>query len=138
MHAHRFSYMLFVGDIPDEMCVLHKCDVPHCVNPSHLFLGTHIDNMADMVSKGRQSKGEEISERQRGGLHWTRQHPESGKLHIFEVHHGEAVNSAKLTETEVRAIRADERSYRKIAADYGIAPGNVWFIRQRKSWAHVD
>jgi hypothetical protein len=52
-NAHRVSWMLHRGDIPNGQHVLHRCDVPLCVNPDHLFLGTHQDNMDDMIKKAR-------------------------------------------------------------------------------------
>ncbi len=51
--AHRASYAMFVGPVPDGMEVCHKCDIGWCVNPTHLFLGTHTENMQDAVRKGR-------------------------------------------------------------------------------------
>lgn len=51
-HAHRFSFELHVGPIPDGLCVLHRCDVRHCVRPEHLFLGTQKDNANDRDRKG--------------------------------------------------------------------------------------
>jgi len=54
---HRVSYMMYNGDITSGLYVLHKCDRPSCVNPSHLFLGTQAENVLDCMKKGRRSVG---------------------------------------------------------------------------------
>jgi len=52
--AHRAAWLLLVGDIPDDLWVLHHCDNRKCVNPDHLYLGTHEDNMQDVVDRKRR------------------------------------------------------------------------------------
>jgi hypothetical protein len=56
--SHRFSWILHNGEIPDSLFVLHTCDIKRCVNPEHLFLGDHIDNMNDAVNKHRFISGD--------------------------------------------------------------------------------
>jgi hypothetical protein len=107
--AHRISYELHNGPIPDGLWVLHRCDNRPCVNPDHLFLGTHQDNMADKVQKGRH-KG-----------WWP----------------GESHPACKLTAERVRAIRRDVRPGHVIATEHGVSASAVYCVKNRKSWAHV-
>ncbi|APX88661.1 hypothetical protein BV394_02040 [Brevirhabdus pacifica] len=64
--AHRFSYELHKGTIPDGLEILHSCDVKHCVNPDHLRAGSHAENMAEAAERGRMRSGAD--------------HPQFGKL----------------------------------------------------------
>lgn len=113
VYAHRAAWEIANGPIPPapEVLVLHKCDNPSCVNPDHLFLGDHQVNVDDMLAKGRWSPPRQDGERN---------------------------NNAKLTETQVRAIRSDTRKLSEIAADYGIGQSTASLIRSRKLWPHVD
>lgn len=121
--AHRYMYEKYHGTIPEGMHVLHKCDNPPCVNPAHLFIGTHLDNMRDRDQKGRR----------------------------VDVR-GEACGSAKLTAKQVQEIRAryipgkiggDRRdpnirgNVQQLAKEYGICRKHVWNIAHRDWWKHV-
>lgn len=109
--AHRLSWEDARGPIPPGMHVCHRCDTPACVNPDHLFLGTHADNMADMVAKGRAKGGGAAK--------------------------GAANRMAKLTEEQALAVRADTRSQRVIAEAFGISQSNVYAIRAGIAWTHL-
>jgi hypothetical protein len=67
IYAHRVSYRIFKGPIPDGMQVQHLCNTTLCVNPAHLVLGNQLSNEAHKVRCGRQYRGE---------VHWARLHPE--------------------------------------------------------------
>jgi hypothetical protein len=107
--AHRIAWALRFGPIPPGMSVCHKCDVRHCVNPDHLFLGTNIDNIADRDRKGRHRP-------------------------LLGSEHGMAI----LSETDVRAIRASTERGVDLAARYGVYPSRISAIRLRQSWRHLD
>lgn len=105
--THVLSYQRHVGPVPSGKVVRHRCDMPSCINPDHLIIGTHLDNVQDRVDRKRSARGVG--------------HP----LH-------------KLTEDDVRAIRADKRSQREIAAAYGIASHTIiGRIKRREDWKHV-
>jgi len=109
--ASQSSWILNRGEIPEELCVCHTCDNPACVNPSHLFLGAHIENVRDMHAKGR---------------HYSAP--------------GESNANAALTNDIVLKIRrmADDGVRQiEISKELGIADYQVSRIALRKSWKHV-
>lgn len=106
--AHRASYVMHKGPIPGGLHVLHKCDRPGCVNPDHLFLGTHQDNMADLRTKGRAYGAKGI-----------------------------ANFGAKLTELQVLSIMADPRPALMLAEQYGVSKTSIDHIRNGKTWRHI-
>ena len=110
--AHRFSWEMHNGPIPEGMQVLHRCDVRNCVNPAHLFLGTNEENTADKVAKGRQ----------RGPR-------------------GENQPFARLTEAQVRQIRelhGNGLSNGAIGQHFGVGAEAISKIIRRVNWKHVE
>ena len=108
--AHRVSFKLHKGPIPEGLLVLHRCDTPLCVNPDHLFIGTEADNAADREAKGRGIYGDQHWTRlspenmPRGDNHWARRTPERLNPPKGENHPGK-----KLSDADVRAIFEDHR-----------------------------
>lgn len=116
--VHRVSYVLFVGDIPTDKIVMHKCDVPNCWNPNHLRVGTQLENIKDRDSKGRTA---------RGVTHARLKGEENG--------------ASRLNEKQVRAIRKmyaqGNLSQSEIAHLFGIGQMTVSSLVRRKTWKHV-
>jgi hypothetical protein len=106
--AHRASWELHRGPIIDGLHVLHNCDNPYCVNPDHLFLGTHSDNMKDSVAKGRKNNAKGVA-------------------------HG----GAKLTEEQALEIKYSKESGAALAKRFGVWPTLIHKIRHGKAWKHL-
>ena len=111
IHAHRASWIIHYGKIPQGHCVLHRCDNPPCVRPDHLFLGTQIDNIRDMVRKRRQ----------RSAI-------------------GENNFNSKLTAQliyEIRILASTGRTYRSLGAQFGVSHGMIGHIVKKRAWSHL-
>ena len=108
-YAHRLSYMIHKGEIPNGKYVCHTCDNPKCVNPDHLFLGTSKDNQQDMKSKGRHLYGERNTEH---------------KLTEDAVR-------------KIKQLVSDGISQSKIADMFGIQQMTVSRIKRGQRWSHV-
>lgn len=112
--AHRVSWEMFCGPIPDGQNVLHRCDVRACVNPEHLFLGTQADNVRDMVAKGRRRSGDV---------------------------RGESNPQSRLTREKVLAMRRIRletgASYRAIAEQFGVTTMTAQRAITGTSWSNV-
>ena len=113
--AHRVSFALTHGYMPPRrMKVCHRCDVPACVNPDHLWLGTQRENIADMDAKGRR-----------------RVRPSKGS------HNGMARLNEDIV-TEIRDVLSLKRwSQAAVARSYGISPMTVSRIANRQLWRHI-
>jgi len=109
IRAHRFSWMLYRGDIPEYIHVLHGCDNPPCVNPDHLFLGTNRINIDDMVSKHRQRVGKAI---------------EYAKLNDQQVR-------------EIRSYPSGFLSNASLGRMYGVGKNAIRKVRNGETWKHI-
>jgi hypothetical protein len=130
--AHRLSYELNVGLIPDGLNACHRCDNPGCVNPAHLFIGTQGDNMRDCARKGRLGM-QRNPERMVGDNNISHTRPEC-------VRRGERHHSAKLTSasvTNIRFLRSLGASVADCGEWFGVSPSLAGLIARREIWRHV-
>lgn len=121
--AHRFSYLLHVGPIPQGACVLHSCDNPGCARPEHLHLGSKADNNAEMRERGRARKGGSKT-----------------PVHLCRYRRGINHPLHKLTEKGVRRMRklwGSGLSVHRIARDFGINVASVRKVLLGRTWTHV-
>lgn len=144
-YAHQAAYELAHGPIPPRLCVLHHCDQPCCIEPSHLFLGTQADNSRDMVAKGRNFHVTHPERVARGDRTGARKHPElmpRGERHGWHLHpelvpRGEQNGNSKLTADSVREIRrlaaAGENNV-SIARQFNITREQTWNLVTRRQW----
>lgn len=128
LKSHRVAYMMQYGVIPEGLKALHHCDNRRCCNPDHLFLGTQQENIADMVSKGRQRGAP-------GDRNASRLYPERRPR-------GESHSAAKLTAVQVDEIRrrysAGGCSHYQLAREYGVARSLIYAILKGQIWTNGD
>lgn len=125
--ANRVSWELHYGKIPERMEVCHKCDNPACIRPTHLFLGTHKENMEDMSRKGRGSGG--VS----GVNNASVKHP--------ELRQADRNGNRKLFSADVLVIRVRYRSgtetYKSLAVEYGVSVVTVNRVVNGRAWKSI-
>lgn len=119
--AHRASWILHRGEIPEGRWVLHHCDNKKCVNPDHIYLGDRKQNTKDAVDRGRYFSGAE----------WKSRH---GHINHKGINHP----SVKLTEDDVRFIRDSDKTGVELAAELFVTPTTIGRIRRHESWSHIS
>ena len=119
--AHRVSWLIFRGEIPKGMLVCHKCDNRKCVKPSHLFLGTHQDNMDDGVKKKRFLHGE---------ARRKANNPRRGQAHHHAILTPEKV-------LEIIELKKQGKSYTEITSLIGVNKGTACDIICGRTWKHI-
>ena len=121
--SHRYAYEKYHGEIPEGMCVMHKCDNPACTNPDHLLLGTISENNKDRSKKGRSG---------------SRIFTDDQRATYSKMTRGSANAVSKLTEEQAAEIKHN-RSMTNLetALFYGISKSVVSHIRTNRSWKHV-
>lgn len=124
--AHRLSWTLANGEIPSGMVICHKCDNPPCVNPAHLFVGTHKENTQDAIKKGRYK-----------GFKDPRSYPSWRPGRMIGSEHPKA----KLTEVDIKTIRhlyfAERRLQREIGDFFGVSQMAISRIVRGAGWCHA-
>jgi hypothetical protein len=133
MYAHRYCWELLIGPVPTGYILCHRCDVPSCVRPDHLFVGSHLDNNRDMWAKGRAKPRGPLTPLT--GAAWQRAYAQRSQPR------GEQLWNAKLTVElvrEMRALRESGAPLRRLAELFGVHLSLVHRICTRQAWAHVD
>ena len=135
--AHRFSWELEHGPIPDGLSCLHDCDTPACVRPSHLFLGTTADNVADRVAKGRSATG------LRHGRHTRPDRTARGDRNISRknpsLRRGARNGNAAVDEAQVKEIRrraATGEARKVLSIEFDISRSQINRIVSGYAWRH--
>ena len=129
MKANRASWLLVFGEIPEGQNVLHKCDNPACVRPEHLFLGSHSDNIKDMMAKGRHGSNADA----------MRQLHAEGNFRL-NPRKGESHPAAKLSDEmvkELHAYRSSGHTTRDTASRFGVSQAAVIHIGKGRTWKHL-
>jgi hypothetical protein len=138
IRAHRLSWIAHNGDIPAGLHVLHKCDTPLCVNPAHLFIGTPLDNAGDREAKGRGNQPSGL----RNGRHTKPWRTARGERHYCYMHpefrQGEKNGRAKLTESDIVAIRSSTLGPCATGRLFGVSKTTIMRIRDRRLWSHIE